>query len=81
MCVRNKRGAFFSPWGAFEQQRLRQPTPVILKPSRILRILAASLGLIVIVGLTAWAFMAYLHPDRVGDFASFITLCTSALIR
>lgn len=52
-----------------------------LKASRILRFLAASFGLFLFVGLTAWAFLAYLHPDRVSDFESFLTLCTSVLVR
>ncbi|MGH1360800.1 MAG: hypothetical protein ACRBC3_18730 [Burkholderiaceae bacterium] len=51
------------------------------KPTRILRILASLLGLGAVVALAGWAFMARLHPDRVGDFASFLQMCATVLVR
>lgn len=51
------------------------------KTSRIVRLsMFSSIGLVVVV-LTAWAFSAYLHPDRVVDFSSFLQLCASVIIR
>jgi|GEM_PF-3929232 len=51
------------------------------KPSKIVPIAAISLIVIVVVVLTAWAFSAYLHPDRVGDFASFLQMCVTVIRR
>jgi len=51
------------------------------KPTRILRILVAGAGLALVISLTAWAFLAHLNPDRVGDFASFLQMCAAVLTR
>jgi hypothetical protein len=49
------------------------------KASRITQLTVfSSIGLVVVV-LTAWAFSAYLHPDRVVDFSSFLQLCASVV--
>lgn len=49
------------------------------KTSKILRIAAIFLLAGCLVVVTAWAFMAHLHPDRVGDFASFLQMCSAVL--
>ncbi len=46
-----------------------------------MRILAGVLGLGFLLTLIAWAFLARIHPDRVGDFASFLQMCTTLLTR
>ncbi len=42
---------------------------------RPLRWLAALAGAALLIALTAWAFLAYTHPDRVLDFAGFLQMC------
>lgn len=42
---------------------------------RILKAVAALAGLAVLGALTTWAFLAYLHPDRVLDFAALLQMC------
>jgi hypothetical protein len=51
------------------------------KPSKIMPITVISLIVIVVGVLTAWAFTAHLHPDRVGDFASFLQMCVTVIRR
>jgi hypothetical protein len=38
-------------------------------------VLALALASVAIGALTVWAFLAYTHPDRVLDFASFLQMC------
>ncbi len=53
----------------------------MVNATRIWSFLALSLVGVVVVALTAWAFAAHLHPDRVGDFASFLQMCAAVLGR
>jgi hypothetical protein len=58
----------------------RQPLPAVPAPrirasGRVATVLALALASVAIGALTVWAFLAYTHPDRVLDFASFLQMC------
>ena len=42
---------------------------------RLASLLAIALAAVLVGALTVWAFLAYTHPDRVLDFASFLQMC------
>ena len=49
--------------------------------ARILRVLSWVIAAGAVLALLGWAFAAYRHPDRVGDFASFVQRCVTVLAR
>ncbi|MCL4182463.1 MAG: hypothetical protein KJ011_03355 [Burkholderiaceae bacterium] len=49
--------------------------------SRVVRIVLFVAGAVVLGFLTTWAFLAYLHPDRVIDFATMLQMCGIPLSR
>lgn len=49
--------------------------------SLALRIALFAAGAVVLGFLTTWAFLAYLHPDRVIDFATMLQMCGIPLSR
>jgi hypothetical protein len=49
--------------------------------SLALRIALFAAGAAVLGFLTTWAFLAYLHPDRVIDFATMLQMCGIPLSR
>ena len=48
---------------------------------RLFEAAGVALAAAVIGALTVWAFLAYTHPDRVLDFATFLQMCGVPLAR